>query len=143
MDLELVITRLTPLVTAKTLTLLGGSADLAGAQLDAGNGYPAAYVIPLAERGGQNNSATMFVRQKIDMRFGVLLAVKNWRDAVSRRSLNDLKSIKDAVRASLIGWLPTGCDDLVTFGSGKLVRIQDGILWWQEEYLTAFYLRSQ
>jgi hypothetical protein len=143
MDLELVITRLQSLKDDKTLAVINGAADLASAKIDASNAYPSAWVIPLAESGGPNMSATQFVMQRVGMRFGVLFAIRNRRDARSQANLNDLNPIRKAVMANLIGWLPPGADDLVSFSGGKLLRIQDGILWWQDEFLTAFYLRSQ
>jgi len=143
MDLELVITQLSALKTAKTIAVLGGAADLSSAQIDANNTFPVAYVIPLADRAGSNSSGTTFVRQRVETRFGVLLGVKSLKDAVSRQNLNNLTPVRKAIQSALIGWMPAGSDDLVTYGSGKLLKIQDGVLWWQDEFITAFYLRSQ
>lgn len=123
------------------LKKVAGAADFASAGMDLKGKLPAAYILPLAERAG-GNSLVMEVSQKIEVRFGVMLAISNLRDARGQNAQGDLAPLRTAVLAALIGWQPDPGHDPVLFGSGRVIQLQDGVLWWQDEFVTAYYLRS-
>jgi hypothetical protein len=103
---------------------------------------PAVYVLPLNERAGPNRFASGAVHQEVESQFGVVMAVRNVSDARGSAAGSDLTALREEVAAALIGWMPTGCSDLVIYAGGELVTFVNGCLWWQDEYLTAFPLRK-
>ncbi len=131
----------TRLASVSALKKIAGAADFASAGLNLKGKLPAAYVIPLAERAGEN-SLVSAVSQRTEARFGVVLAISNLRDARGQNAQGDLAPLRAAVMAVLLGWQPGPDYDPVVFGSGRLLQLQDGVLWWQDEFVTAYYLRS-
>lgn len=141
MDLDLVIARL----KARLVALrggVGGSADL-DAALRGTFVAPAAYVVPLAERGTEvpTNGPT---RQRITSLFGVIQVVENLRDTTGAAALVDLKSLRAQVRDALVGWVPdTETGEPVIFVSGELVQAEgDGRIWWSDEFQLISFYRS-
>lgn len=129
------------LATVSALKKIAGAADFASAGADLKGKLPAAYVIPMTERAG-GNSLVSAVSQHTEARFGVVLAVSNLRDARGQNAHGDLAPLRAAVIAALLGWQPGPDYDPVLFGSGRLLQLQDGVLWWQDDFVTAYYLRS-
>ena len=102
---------------------------------------PAAFVLPLADSGVDMGmlSAT---GEKIVQMFGVVHCINNRRDGKGGASLDDLKTLRLALRAALVGWVPDASNgEAVTFSSGRLLNLDgDGRLWWQDEFeLTTYY----
>lgn len=137
-DPELIIARVSGQVAAfKTVS---GTADINAA--DAGLvPIPAAFVLLLSERASPNQIVTL-VAQRVVIRFGVALAVQNLRDPRGQKAATDLRTLRLAVMTALYGWQPRPDYDPCEFGGGQLVEFSDQRLWWQDEYLTAFYLKS-
>jgi hypothetical protein len=129
--------------SVSALKKIAGAADFASAGMDikSKGALPAAYVLPLAERADANGLANA-VSQRVEVRFGVILAISNLRDALGKNAQGDLAGLRTSVFAALLGWQPDADHDPVTFGGGRLLQLQDGLLWWQDEFVTAYYLRD-
>lgn len=136
MDLTPVITRLREQAT--DLRFVGGQADLPDPTSYAQR--PAAFVYPLTDQPA-GNSLVGGVDQRVTVRFGVLLALTNVR-RTRAAALPDLEAIRVAVRTALLNWQPTGADDVCVFAGGSLRSLDDSILWWQDDYLTAVHWRK-
>lgn len=102
---------------------------------------PAAFVLPLRELAKENEQDTG-VLQRTSVRFGVLLAVRNVRDARGAASSQDLKALRASVFTALLGWAPTADHDPVTYAAGQIMLLSKGVLWWQDEFITAYYVRA-
>ena len=142
-DAELVIARLTAEVS--TLKQIGGSADFNAAIQGGPLTPPAAFVIPLAERPSDNELATTAVSQRDNVSCGVVFAVRNLRDALGREAHVELRALRIAVMTALLGWTPdSDVYDVFTFApsGGRLLQFADQVLWWQDDFSTALYLRS-
>lgn len=129
-----IIARLT--AQAPTFKTVAGAAEFAALK----NGppkerQPAAYVIPIADQAGANKLVNG-VRQQVASRFGVVLALGNLGDPRGEAASKAIETTRAAVRAALIGWSPTAGDDPVTFAQGRMIGIQDGVVWWQDEFIT-------
>ncbi len=102
---------------------------------------PAAFVLPGPERAGPN-IYIQAVGQLVTMRFSVVLAIQNLRDMQGDAAQTDLDPIRTAVLAALLGWQPGAADSPITFGGGRMLKWADGVLWWQDDYDTTYYVRA-
>jgi bifunctional ADP-heptose synthase (sugar kinase/adenylyltransferase) len=139
-DPELVIERLVDQV--KEFKRITGAADLVAAFQDLKQS-PAAFVLPLSATPGRNTAATVVVTQQVVDRFGVCIAVKNLRDATGREAHKELRELRLAVITALLGWTPdSNSYDPFELGPGRLLQVQDRVLWWQDDWRTGTQVRS-
>jgi hypothetical protein len=138
-DPQLVIARLASEVPA--LRKVAGSADFAGAAPDLKQ-TPAAYVIELSNRAEPNSLATIAVSQQNTVLFGVILAVQNLRDATGQKAGTDMRLLREAVMTALIGWEPDPDYDVLEYSAGRLLQLDNLVLWWQDDYFTRILERS-
>lgn len=98
---------------------------------------PYAWVIPVAEDSGNNQLLTAISQRTVE-RVGIVIAVSNKRDARGLAAHNALRTIRRAIKGRLLGWPPAPDEDEVIFSRGRLVSYTNQVLWWQDEYLSAF-----
>ncbi len=120
---------------------IGGAADL-----DAiGNGVvpaPSCFILSTSERAEDNATFGRF-EQRVTLGFSVILAAANRRDATGAAAMGDLAPLRRQVKAALIGWAPDpALGEPVHFSGGQLLRFDDGLLWWADEYYVLTYERS-
>lgn len=138
MDLVPIELRLKTLIAG--LKKVGGAADL-----DAiGTGVvptPSAYVIPARESASDIELLGGF-EQDIENHFTIILAISNRRDATGAAALGSLETIRRAVKTAMNGWCPdASIGEQVRFVSGNILRFDDGLLWWADEYRVKTYER--
>lgn len=95
---------------------------------------PAVFVAPVSETPS-DNLVIDGTNQIVEVRFSVILALSNQRDASGAQSLDDLNDRRSQIRAVIYGWEinPTTCDPIL-FCGGKLLKFSDGLLWWGDEF---------
>jgi hypothetical protein len=136
---------LTPIVErirdqAAAFKKVGLAADLAAARRELKQ-EPAAFVIPVLDRSGQNELANG-VSQYVLQRFGVVIAVQNLRDQAAIAAQEELAPLRLALITALLGWAPDEERDPCTYGGGRLVGLTDRVLWWQDNFDTSYYVRA-
>lgn len=120
---------------------VAGAADFASAREDL-KAAPVAYVIPLADSARPSTLLGMGVEQQVIERFGVIMAVKNSRDARGDAVNAALEAIRSAAIQGLLGFVPAdGCDP-VQYGGGRLLMLDVSVIWWQLEFTTGYYERN-
>lgn len=134
-----IITRVKSQVTS--LKLMGGAADFTSA-VDGVKQTPSAFVLPNSERASGSSTGTMVTSQFNTARFAVVTAVQNLRDPRGEKAQADLLPIRTAIMTALHGWQPHADYDPIEFGGGRLLQLNDQVLWWQDEFLTSHFLRS-
>jgi len=139
LSLEPVIARLKAQVAAFQ-NRVGGAADL-GAALRELKQEPAAFVIPQTERAS-GNTLENGVSQRVAARFGVVIALSNLRDARGEKAQTELAPVRLSLFAALLGWAPDVDRDPCEYAGGKILRLSDRVLWWQDNFETAYYLRA-
>lgn len=136
---------------------VGGAAAVASLQTTA-FAFPAVFVLTLSETGSANNLACMAVEQQRIQRLGIIIAVNNVKDASGDAAINDLQKLRLQIDDALTGWSPQLVDsitniynyyfkpivwvDPVMFSSGRLLSLADGVVWWQDEYVTTYLRRA-
>lgn len=138
-DKQLVVQRLTDQVNA--LRKVAGAAELAAAQPDLRQ-TPAAFVIETLNRTGLSSTGTEVVSQQNAVRFGVVIAAQNLRDARGDAAGDDLNTLRLAVMTALLGWKPGDDFDPCIYAGGQFVQMNDYTIWWQDDYATASLLWS-
>jgi len=123
------------------LRSVGGAAEFTDASLALKHQLPAAFVLPLSD-DPQPNRLDNGISQRVNRRFGVVLAVKNLRDASGAAALSDLVPLRSQLIDALLGWVPDGLTDPCEYAAGRLLELSQQVLWWQDDFLTAFYLRK-
>ena len=102
---------------------------------------PAAFVIPLTEDPSRSEVAGLVI-QRVAITLGVILVVRNVSDKSGDAARQDMEALRDAVKASLLGWLPSAQYDPFERGRSTLLAFKDGHMWWQDIYLTSTFDRS-
>jgi len=138
-DPQLIIARLDTEVSA--LKLVAGAVDFAAAAPEA-RILPAAFVLELANRATRNSLATIAVSQQNEVRFGVVMAVQNLRDPRGEKAHADMRTLRQSVMTALLGWEPDPDYDVLEYGGGRLLQLDNLVLWWQDDYITSIYERS-
>jgi hypothetical protein len=125
---------------AGDLRKVGAAADLSAIK----GGHvptPSAWVIPVSE-SAQDNETVGVVSQRVSSTVGIVMVVRNLRDTRGDEAQDDLAVIRQQIRDALLGWSPGNEYDPATFSRGRLISLDDQVLWWQDEFQTAYYMRS-
>jgi len=139
LDLSLITARLTD--QAPVLKRIAEAMDIASAMDDLKTVVPAAYILPLRDPASPNALANA-VSQSVTSTFGVLLAVKNLRDAAGEKARAELTPLRSDVCDALLNWQPGAEYAPCEFGGGRLMQMTDRVLWWLDEYRTSFEIRK-
>ncbi|MCL2872427.1 MAG: Gp37 family protein [Betaproteobacteria bacterium] len=132
-DLSAVAARLAATVPVNQI---GGAAKYAAATTDT-KAVPALFVIPLAESAGKNRWANG-ISQRVEATFGVVIGARNLSDEKGAAAQPALTALREKVFAALLGWMPEGCSMPITYDSGRLIDLANGIIWWQDDFTTAY-----
>lgn len=141
-DVQPIIARLQQLVPAPTLRQVQGAAAYASVQQLAAFAPPCAYVIlareksrPHAPGNGMPNVQRRMVQQ-VDVTFGVLVAVQNFREQLGAQSQDSLLAVLGAIRGALLGWVPPGASQPISLQQGDLMQYDAGRSLWADVYQT-------
>ncbi len=136
--LSLVVTQL---AGTSGIVDVGGASEFIAAR-EALKRSPSAFVLPAKDTAGANELVTQ-IDQRVIARFGVMLAVKNLRDAQGVAALNDLTPLRRAVWAKLLGWAPADEFAPCTYAGGRLFDfdLDNQVLWWVDEFDTDYYVK--
>lgn len=126
------------------LKVVGASAELSAAQ-GAARGVPqspAAYVIPISDSGEPNTFGTGAFQQRLTETWGLVLACREVSDAAGGRATVTIGAVRRTVRAALAGWQPDDNHEPMAFASGNLVDLQNGVVWWLDQYRVRTWFRQ-
>lgn len=97
--------------------------------------YPAAWVLPLAEQ--IDEQALSGSARVCEQRFGVQLMVRHAARADAGGPAADaLEDVREQVLAALVGWQPPGAAAPIRQVAGRLLRYEDGLAVWRDEFIT-------
>lgn len=131
--IEQIITRIKAQI--QQFKLVGEAADFQAAAEANPTAGPAVFVF-MATEAGQDVSLTGRARQRVDVTFTVVYAVKNVASVKGRGNAQALAPLKSATRTALIGWRPNGAEALVGFVSGQQLAFRQGWQWWADNFKT-------
>lgn len=140
MDVTPIIDRLREQCPSPLFKSIGGAIEL-DAAVQSAPATPSAWVMPLAERAETPHLAS-YQAQHVMQDISVVICLTNRRDATGAAASHDLKALRQAVRAALLGWMPDSDNgEPLAFTGGRLLRFDEGRLWWADEFrvMTTIY----
>lgn len=142
-DIAPVVARLKAQVTA--LRAVQGAAEFAAAvKATTAPPTPSAYVLLARENGPAAQPASEIAIQRHDVRFGVVLAVRNYQLAqLGTAQADSLTALINSTRTTLVGWKPTGfTGQRIEWNSGSVLSYDAATVWWQEIFTTRYWSRT-
>lgn len=104
---------------------------------------PAAFVVPLRNAAGRNAlDSAGTVMQRVSFTFGVVLMIRNVRDARGDKAADELAALRAKVFDKLLGIQLAAEFDTCLYSGGQLMRFSDQDLIWQDVFTTAFHARK-
>jgi hypothetical protein len=143
-DVQPVIERLAANVPA--LRKVAGAADYATLTRLQDFTPPCAYVLLAREAaetihtGDATPGSQISVRQAVPASFGVVVAVRNYREQMGAQSAETLLPILGAIRKQLIGWIPADCSEPILLKSGSLRDYDRATTVWIDVYTTSHFI---
>ena len=120
---------------------VAGAADLAN--ILAGRvSAPGCYVYRHQVRAG-TNQLDDGVLQRVDEIYGIVIVTRNVRDPRHGDSSDLAEAYGTVVRHLLLGWQPAAQIDDFEYRGGRLVSLQHGYHYWQDDWATARIIRNQ
>ncbi len=113
---------------------VGGAADLDAIDEQVAT-VPSAFAIPLAERPTEPPTAAQF-SQLVDAAVGVVFIVSSASPA--GEDLSELVAVRRAAFTALLGWVPAGCLQGLAYAGGRLIKLSNNLLYWQDDFITNY-----
>ena len=82
-------------------------------------------------KGTALSSGQLQERQLI---FAVIVGLQSRNDPTGEKGNTQLQTLRDNVKGSLSGWVPTGYENGVVRGKGDLLAFADNGIWWMDRY---------
>lgn len=139
-DIEKVIARLQAEVPE--LQLVEGVAEYATIARLSDFRPPSAYVLLLDERADGEEPSRPTATQRAQVHFGVVLALRNYRDVKGGEVLAESSELISKVRIALKGWQPdiTGARPCMWL-QGNTLDYDNSVLLWSDVYTTQYFLQ--
>ena len=102
----------------------------------------AAFIVPMQESAPDEFMHTFTTSQEVQMKFGVVISVREANDRLGRNVNDRIQAIYRAVSRNLIGWEPPGTNEPIAFESGETILFGQGGAFWMDTYNTS-YIQNQ
>ncbi|MBI1626920.1 phage tail terminator protein [Comamonas suwonensis] len=140
-DTSLVVERLKALVP--DLREVGGAADYAAVQELRGFQTPSAFVIFASESGNAGPGPRGARVQPAVSRFGLALAVRNYRPGAGDQLGDELRKVLGLTRSALIGWVPpTPGATALAWEAGEVMDYDHSTVLYVESYQLTHLLQK-
>ncbi|MGD9767968.1 MAG: hypothetical protein AB7U62_10005 [Pseudolabrys sp.] len=103
--------------------------------------FPASYVIPLGFDARAGEVASGMFTQMLEEVVGVVLIAQAIGDPKGLRALATIDTLITAVIAALVGWSPTGAIGAVRAVRGRLMSMDNGVVFYQLDFAIPQQLR--
>lgn len=117
-----------------TLRMVQGALELAAAIKAQSVATPAAFVVPMTDRPGADETFSGSVLQAVTTTLSIVLVLDNKRDGTGGAASDELELLRAVVRKALLGWVPAGFESPLTAGNGQLIDLDNGRVWWGDEF---------
>lgn len=143
-NVDLVIARLKDQVPE--LQNVRGVADYAAIEKFSDFRAPEAFVLLARERGKASPGS---VQQFVEVYFGVVIVVRNYRDQRGKPALDDASPLIGKTRQALLGWIPQNADGVQLKGArgcqwvqGDVMDYDASTLLWSDVFQTQHLIGS-
>ena len=123
---------------------VAGAAEWAGLTEDEDPQTPAAYVIPLREEAGENDSAVGYY-QVITNHFAVIVLLSNVRDERGQCAYERLDEVRTEILRGILSWQQEPRDEHseIVYRGGELIHMDDYRLCFQYDFSFETYLGTE
>jgi len=97
---------------------------------------PRAYVLPASDTAGRNQRISG-TAQQVSSQISLLVLAGSKRDARGEAAALDLEQLLQAIRPRLHGWAPGVGFEGFDFVAGRMLRIDEGVLHWEDRFSTS------
>jgi len=125
------------------LRRIGVAADLSAVlegKLADPNG-PSAWIVGLGARGGRPDAAAGVFVQGVTETVSIILTVRSIDNRAGDQAVDEVETLKTAIRAAIAGWAPAGAFDLYALSREQLIAFKPGYLAYALEFTAAEELR--
>lgn len=142
MNIEPIITALRGRVPVLEQRVFG-AAQWAVLERDEAPQYPAAYVVPLSEDPGDQESAVGYY-QTVTNRFGVIVCVDQHEDERGQEAARQIDALRTALFKALLGWQQEPKTDYseIVYEGGALLYMDPERVFWQFEFSFETYINT-
>ena len=124
--------------------VVGGAADYAAVQDLRGFRTPSAFVVACQEKRvpeASEGQRRISGKQQVETTFGVVLALRNYRDPRGEAVNTDARPLIGAVRDALMGWTPgAGIMRPIAWQQGDVLDYDANTLLWAEVFSTKHFI---
>ena len=106
-------------------------ADFATTDLDAIRAEPALW-LHLSKETAAASPMNCGIHQRVEVIFSLIIA------AADATTLDTLRAIG---QSAFINWQPSGADEPVQYAGGEMGDLRGDLLWWEDRYITAYFIR--
>ncbi len=142
LDTTLIEDRLREVVSE--FEVVGGAADYAAVRELRGFRTPSAFVVAAQERGVPESGASQTRRtgrQQAETTFGVILALRNYRDPHGQAVTSEARPLIGVVRSALMGWTPgERIMRPVMWQQGDVLDYDMNTMLWAEVFTTTHFI---
>ncbi len=136
MDITAIITALKARTVATFNERIAGAAEFKSLPETANLVMPAAYVIPLDDDAGEQQSENGY-SQIVRDGFGVVVVMSNTPDERGQGSIVSVSALRAVLWAALLGWKPDASHGPVIYEGGQLLALDRARLYYQFEFSAA------
>lgn len=121
---------------------VGGSANFKVLPEAANLKTPAAYVMPLAEQPGDQQSSTGY-QQAVKEQFAVIVVLDNTVDERGQVAAASLHALRQALFKALLGFQVAPDHDVIAFEGGELLHLDRARLYYQFEFSSEYAISTE
>lgn len=100
---------------------------------------PKAYVIALDENPRPDTRGTGPALQQVLAGVGIVIVISKANCPSGEKMRDALEGLRQQVRASLFGWAPSAQHEPFVLGSGRLLTMQPGVVYWVDRFMTEYW----
>lgn len=136
MDITAIITALKARTVATFAERIAGAAEFKQLPEAANLVMPAAYVVPLDDDAGEQQSENGY-SQIVRDGFGVVVVISNTPDERGQGSIVSVSAIRAVLWAALLAWKPDATHGPIQYEGGQLLAMDRARLYYQFEFSAA------
>ena len=126
------------------LEFVGRAPDFETAFTEQNPATPACYVVLAMDDPSPRVGASTILIQRVTSRFAVVTSIRDYSAAQrsGRDTEDEVSEVIGAIRRALLRWRHPDADTEIELGGrGQPVRVNDGVLWWEDMFELTYQIR--
>lgn len=89
--------------------------------------------VALTRENAELNALNCGVSQRVEVTFSVVFAASGSAA---------LDPVRGCIQTALTGWTPAGAMEPMQYGGGSVADLNFDLLWWEDSFTTAYFIRT-